>query len=390
MEQVDLNKLCQINIGKTPSRANPRYWGKGHKWLAISDMKSKYVYKTKEEITDLAIQETKIKVVPKNTVIMSFKLSIGKLAITQEEIYTNEAIASFPIISSDKITPDYLFYALKTLKWDSLTDRAVKGATLNKAKLNQLKIPLPTLEVQHRIVKILKKAEELIEKQRSRVSALSSLLQSVFLDNFGDPLINSYEYETDQLMNICVDIKGGGTPSKSKPEYYNGNIPWVTPKDMKRVLIEDSIDHINSQGIENSSAKLIPVNSLLMVIRSGILKKHLPVAINKKEVSLNQDMKAFILNKEVITPEYLLLFFQNYQKKLLSQVRSVTADNLDFNQIKRIEVPIPPIDKQKEFVYIFNKINSLIQKVQEQTILQEELFNSLIQRIFQEELLGAQ
>src|SRR5690554_4829153 len=115
MKCVKLNQLCEINIGKTPSRSNSKYWGKGHKWLSIADMKRKYISETKEEITDLAVSEANMKIVPKNTVLMSFKLSIGKIGITTEEMYTNEAIASFPIIEKEKIIPEYLYYVLKTL-----------------------------------------------------------------------------------------------------------------------------------------------------------------------------------------------------------------------------------------------------------------------------------
>ena len=97
MEYVKLNTLCEINIGKTPSRNKSIYWGSGNKWLAISDLKEKYIYKSKEEITDIAVEESNMKLVPKDTVIMSFKLSIGKVAILKEDMFTNEAIANFKI-----------------------------------------------------------------------------------------------------------------------------------------------------------------------------------------------------------------------------------------------------------------------------------------------------
>ena len=122
MEYIKLNELCEINIGKTPSRSNSDYWGIGNKWLSIADLKSKYVSEAKEEITDLAVEEAKMRVVPKNTVVMSFKLSIGKLAILQEDMYTNEAIANFRIKNKELITPEYLYYALKTLNFDNSTD----------------------------------------------------------------------------------------------------------------------------------------------------------------------------------------------------------------------------------------------------------------------------
>ena len=177
-----------------------------------------------------------------------------------------------------------------------------------------------------------------------------------------------------------------GDAIKSRPEYYVGNIPWVTPKDMKKLLIKDSIDHINSNAIENSSAKLIPKNSLIMVIRSGILKKKLPLAINQREITINQDMKAFVLNNEKVKVEYLLFFFNFYQRVLLSKVRSVTADNIEFNQIKELMVPLPSVMKQQKFVDFFNKV--LMQQEKEQHNLNQlEIgFESLLQKVFKGEL----
>ena len=97
-KKVKLEDVFELQIGRTPSRNNKNYWDNGsNNWISISDIKEneKYIEKTKERITNLAIQDSKIKLVPKNTVIMSFKLSVGKTAITSQDIYTNEAIVAF-------------------------------------------------------------------------------------------------------------------------------------------------------------------------------------------------------------------------------------------------------------------------------------------------------
>ena len=160
MEYKKLNELCEINIGKTPSRNKSEYWGDGSSWLSISDLKDKFITKTKEEITSMAISACNMKSVPKNTVVMSFKLSIGKTAILKEDMYTNEAIANFPI-KNNSLIPEYLYYAIKTLNFNN-TDRAVMGATLNKAKLNELRIPYCEINKQKEIVEVLNKAQELL------------------------------------------------------------------------------------------------------------------------------------------------------------------------------------------------------------------------------------
>ncbi|OOO62594.1 restriction endonuclease subunit S, partial [Clostridium tepidum] len=186
MQYVRLNELCNINIGKTPSRNKQIYWGKGLKWLSISDLKDKFINETKEQITEKAISECNMKIVPKNTVVMSFKLSIGKVAILKEDMYTNEAIANFPIKDDTKLIPEYLYYSIKTLNFTN-TDRAVMGATLNKSKLNELKIPYCVVDKQNKIVNVLDKAQSLIDKRKDQIEALDELVKSRFIEMFGDP-----------------------------------------------------------------------------------------------------------------------------------------------------------------------------------------------------------
>src|SRR5690554_5738924 len=108
MNIVNISTVCNIEIGKTPARKNSSYWGKGNKWVSISDMKNKYINKTREEITDFAIEDCNMKLVPKNTVIMSFKLSVGKVSITSDDMYTNEAIAAFHIKPEEQLSSEYL------------------------------------------------------------------------------------------------------------------------------------------------------------------------------------------------------------------------------------------------------------------------------------------
>ncbi|MCR1951854.1 restriction endonuclease subunit S, partial [Clostridium sp. DSM 100503] len=184
MEYIKLNELCEINIGKTPSRNKSEYWGEGFNWLSISDLKERRIYETKEDITDIAVKECNMRIVPKNTVVMSFKLSIGKTAILDKDMYTNEAIANFPIENKDKLLSEYLFYALKTVNFNN-TDRAVMGATLNKAKLNEIKIPYFDIKTQKKIITLLDKAQELIDKRKEQIEALDQLVKSKFIEMFG-------------------------------------------------------------------------------------------------------------------------------------------------------------------------------------------------------------
>lgn len=165
-----LGEICTLEMGSTPSRANSSYWGGGHKWLSIGDLKGKCITTSHEEVTPLAAKSMRL--VPKGTLLMSFKLSIGRLAFAGCDLFTNEAICSFNEL---KAHADFLYYALKRVDFSLYGKQAVKGYTLNKASLKTVEIELPTLEEQIAIAEVLSEMDtELtaIEARREKVHQL--------------------------------------------------------------------------------------------------------------------------------------------------------------------------------------------------------------------------
>lgn len=384
MREYCLDELFDLQMGKTPSRNNSAYWNDGsNDWISIGDLSGfgKYVGETKEQLTDLAVSESGIKPIPVDTVVMSFKLSIGKLAITTEEIYSNEAIMAFIDKEVEKISPDYLYYLLLNKDWNEGTNKAVMGKTLNKATLSKVKIKLHELSEQEEIVLVLDKANKLITLRKQQLEDLDDLIKSRFVEMFGDPLTNPMGWEEVVITELCEKICGGGTPSKSHPEYFEGHIPWVSPKDMKSMVIRDSQDHITEEAIENSSTNIIPENSVLMVIRSGILKHTLPVAINAVPVTINQDMKAFVPGKKIHSA-FLMNYFKAVEPNVLSGVRGVTADNIDFKDFQKRMVILPPIDLQKRYATFVKQVDKLKVEVLKSLDETQWLFDSLMQKYF--------
>ena len=154
-----LADICEIKLGKTPSRSDKSYWDDekfgSNVWVSIADLtklSSRFIADSKEYITDKGA--SLFKPVKAGTLLMSFKLSIGKLAYANCDLYTNEAIVALPIKDKNKINSDFLFYFLQFYDWDKETENDVKlkGKTLNKAKLNEIVVPLPPLATQNKIV----------------------------------------------------------------------------------------------------------------------------------------------------------------------------------------------------------------------------------------------
>ncbi|MGE9915964.1 restriction endonuclease subunit S [Lactobacillus johnsonii] len=154
-EWVKFGEIVQFSLGKTPSRGMTEYWNNGTiPWVSIGDIKNeKYLKETKEKISESALDDKfKNELVPANTLLMSFKLSIGKVCILKVPAVHNEAIISIhPFINTNYITRDYLYYVLPLISNMGEFTPAIKGKTLNKTLLQELKIPLPPLEEQSRI-----------------------------------------------------------------------------------------------------------------------------------------------------------------------------------------------------------------------------------------------
>lgn len=175
----------KLSMGKTPARNNPECWDNGtHKWVSISDMSSytRYTGDTSEYITDYAIADSGIKAVPKDTIIMSFKLSIGRTAITSEDLYTNEAIMAFAGFDEKKFNIDFLHFLIANKNWLLGAKQAVKGQTLNKESIGNAKIIIPPIEAQEEFASIYNQADKSEFELRKSIEAIDQVIKSLIND----------------------------------------------------------------------------------------------------------------------------------------------------------------------------------------------------------------
>ncbi|OED94292.1 restriction endonuclease subunit S [Vibrio breoganii] len=385
---VKLQELVDINIGRTPSRDNADYWGEGLPWLSIRDMnQGKILSKTAEQITALAVQDAKCKIAKKGTVLFSFKLSIGKVGIAHVDMFHNEAIAAMPIKQGVELCTEYLYFALMQMDSAKSTDRAVMGATLNKKKMAELKIPLPPLETQKKIAVVLEKADQLRKDCLQMEQELNNLAQSVFIDMFGDPVTNPNGFEVTKLKDL-VSVLSGATPSKSNDSFWVGDVPWVSPKDMKVPELYDAIDHVNEITFTETNLKSIPLNSILIVVRGMILAHTVPLAITRKKLAINQDIKALTVKSEFITNEFLLAALSSMHAHLLGIVSTAAhgTKRIDMEDLLNIRVIVPSLKSQEEYTKAIKVIRELLANQKAEAALYESNFNALMQKAFKGEL----
>ncbi|EGU0149583.1 TPA: restriction endonuclease subunit S [Vibrio parahaemolyticus] len=175
-ETEQFDKLFNIEIGGTPSRSNETYWDDkletNNNWLSIADLKGKFISRTKERISDLGVAKSNVSLIPKGTIVMSFKLTIGRRAFLNIDTYTNEAICALLIKNKDKLDNNYLYQALEIVDFEQEIDQAVKGKTLNKAKLKRLKLSMPSVKEQQKIASVLTAADKDIELLEAKLNHL--------------------------------------------------------------------------------------------------------------------------------------------------------------------------------------------------------------------------
>ena len=358
-KKVKLGDVFDLQMGKTPLRENKLYWDKGeYHWISISDMNfsEKYISSTKEKITELAVKKSGIKIIPKNTVIMSFKLSIGKVKIVNEDIYSNEAIMAFIPKTNNFIDENFLYYSLKGVRWNEGINKAVKGLTLNKALISQKEIFLPNLAIQQEIASNLDSIADFLDLRRKQLNYLKELNKSLFTKIFGDPLLNDKKEWNFFKIKDIGKIISGSTPSTNIPEDWNGEYLWITPAELNddSFIINSTNRKLTYLGVKASSLIELPIGTVLLSSRAPIGK----VAIVGENMFCNQGFKNIIPN-ETINSIYLYYVFKEKKEYLNFLGRGATFKELSKEIVENISIKVPPIELQNKFAERIEKIEKL-------------------------------
>jgi type I restriction enzyme M protein len=205
--------------------------------------------------------------------------------------------------------------------------------------VRKYKIPLPPLEIQKQIVAELDGYQNIITGAKQVIANWKPKIEI-------DP-----EWEMVKLGDVC-EMASGGTPSKSNPGFWTGNIPWVSSKDMKVDFLEDTEDHVSELAVKESSTKIVKRGTLLGVVRSGILQHTFPVAITTRPMCHNQDITSFTSDDSRLDVRYLFYTFKAENKKILEEgiKPGVTVQSFFSGFFKEYQIPLPPLEIQKQIV----------------------------------------
>ena len=418
--------LVNFILGKTPERHNPKYWNDGkYPWFSIADMKDKQIiFETKEKISECSLKENfNSFLTPAGTLIMSFKLTVGRVSILGVDAIHNEAIISiFPYLTENNTIRDWLFYTLGLIvEYVDHTD-AIKGSTLNKQKMNAMLIPLPPLREQNRIITKLLETKPLIDKYNYTKVKLSVLEQEfpdklkksilqyaiegklVKQDPNDEPasvLLERIKTEKEKLIKegkIKRDTHDSDITLTDNKDYYENNVnltetlPLNIPISWRWVRLNTLFMHntgkaLNSKNTNGELLEYITTSNLYWNTfnLSNLKKMHFSLSEVEKCTVKKGDLlvceggdigRSAIWNFDKIiriqnhihrlrpyvniSIEFYLLVFRLYKYIGYIGGKGIGIQGLSSNAIGKLLLPVPPLSEQNKIVNIINNLLNVL------------------------------
>jgi type I restriction enzyme, S subunit len=392
-----LGALCEIELGKTPARANSAFWDEKHEtnnvWLSIADMltaERSLVADSKEYLSDQGAAVSKI--VRKGTLLVSFKLTLGRLAFAGRDLYTNEAIAALTLFDERELSKEFLFYFLHFFDWVKAaeSDVKLKGMTLNKAKLKELQVHFPSLPEQHRIVAILDEAFAGIatakanaEKNLQNARALfESHLQSVFAQR-GEGWVER------RLADVSKEFGRGKSKHRPRndPRLYGGQYPFIQTGDISNA------DHWLTQYSQTYSevglaqSGLWPTGTICIAIVGATVGE---TAILGFDACFPDSVIGIVVDGQVADSEYVEYLLQSFKALLKEKGKGTARDNINLGTFENQRFPFAPLKLQKKIVAALSALQGETQRLaslyQRKLAALDELKKSLLHQAFSGQL----
>ncbi len=350
-----LGEVCEIVSGSTPKTNIPEYWVNGHlKWVTPAEISNdtKYIYNTERCITQKAVEETGLKPFPKDTVLLSSRAPIGKVAIAGNEMYCNQGFKNF-ICNKSLIFPTFLFYFLKAK--NEYLNSLGRGATfkeISKKIVQNVEIPIPPLPVQESIVKELDLLHHLKELQKQQLAEYDNLAQSTFYSLFGDPIENEKGWEIRKLGDVA--------PVKS----FKGNVKTV---DNKFWLL--NLDVVEQQSGEILSINLVEESeinqSTVTFNEDNVLYSKLRPYLNKVVIPhmsgyCTSELLPLLPQKDLLNRQFLtmLLRSKSFVHYIQEKTNGAKMPRVNMDEFRNFMLIIPPLSLQNAFAKRIEKIEA--------------------------------
>lgn len=343
-QAVKLSDIAEIVMGQAPSGSTYNEEKNGYPLIAgAGDFGGGVVH-----VEKYTTEPTKIS--QNNDIVMSIRASIGEKVWVAEGYCLGRGVAA--IRAKNNVDRNYLWHALSYVEPTLLAKG--RGATflqVNKDDIQNLEVPLPPLAEQRRIAEQLDTADRILRLREQAIDKLDQLAQSLF-----------YQYDSDastqyKLSDIS-EIVSGATPKTEIAEYWGDDICWITPReltDLPDIFVSDTERKITQKGLRSCAASVLPANSVLFSSRAPI--GH--VAINSLPMATNQGFKSFVVKPDLVEPIYLYYWLKSRKKQLQALGVGATFKEVSKSIVSAIDISLPPISIQREFVARTQTIRAL-------------------------------
>jgi len=376
-----LGDICTIVSGSTPKSGIPEYWDGDIKWITPAELnEGTYIINDSvRHITKLGVEKTGLKPFPQGTVILSSRAPIGKTAIAGCEMYCNQGFKN--LICSDKINPRYLYWFL-TCNTEYLNSLG-RGATfkeISKEIVANIEIPLLAMGQQIAIAEKFEKVSELIALRKEQLAKLDRLVKSRFIELFGDTILNPFGWDKNMLGSVC-DVRDG---THDSPQYYETGYPLVTSKNVTggkidltdcSLICKADFDKINERS-------KVDIGDIIMPM-IGTVGKPVVVDIEPNFAIKNVALIKFKTDSKVLNIYIRALLQSDYfEDAVLSKVRGGTQKFISLGDIRKLEVLVPPMEIQKQFVAFVEQTDKSKLAIQQSLDKLELLKKSLMQEYY--------
>ena len=393
-QSVKLGKLCKIQSGGTPRRGVEGFYGGSIPWAKIGDIENAqngYIRKTVETITPAGLISINNKIFPKNTVFLAMYGSVGKTSIAGLEMTTNQAILGLQPNNQEVLHFRYLKYWLDYSKKDLIKKaRGVALQNISATIVKEFEIPLPPLEDQKRIVKILDQADALRQKRKQAIGLLDDYLQSIYLEMFGD----GKDLEIVKLESLAENSKGSmrtgpfGSDLRHS-EFVSDGIAVIGIDNAAKNKFEwAQRRYITPEKYQKLKRYTVFPRDVIITImatigRSAVVPDDIPIAINTKHLA------TITLDQSKANPYFIAYSIhsdQRVRKQILGNNRGAIMPGLNLGIIKNLNIVKFPVEVQNKFEMIYKNIEVLKERMFTQSHELDVQFQALMQKAFKGEL----
>ena len=391
MKSAPLGSLVEIKGGGTPRRDLPEYWGGSIPWATVKDFVTTEIDSTQESVTELGVRKSATNIIPAGNIIIPTRMALGKAAINRVDLAINQDLKALIPMDPQTVDRDYLFRFL--LSKADFIESLGKSATVKGIRLDVLKdleVPLPPTEEQKRIAAILDKADAIRRKCRQAIQLADEFMRSVFLDMFGDPVLNPKGWQEAKLYQIS-EIASGVAKRRKLHGKKTVTVPYMRVANVQdgRIFIDD-VQEI--EVLESEVEKYRLKQGDILLTEGGDPDKLGRGAVWKGEIApcIHQNHIFRVrANAKIILPEFLsaLVGSQRGKRYFLKAAKQTTGvASINKTQLSGFPALLPPIEIQYEYLRRLEKFDHMVNLQENKYKEIVNLFNSLTQRAFRGEL----